>query len=376
MEKAFLVIPKVKLDQLDEALTLAETAGYKIVRIWRSRYENRLGRGLIMEIAKAAEAEKPSAIIFYGELQPSSTFTLMKKTNTNVIDRVQLILKIFIDHAGSKEAKLQIEMARIKHELPLIREFIRRSKMNELPGFLGPGGYAIDAYYKHLTSRLARLRDELEKIKKVGSIRRTMRNRAGMFHVAITGYASAGKTTLFNKITGLNMATGPEYFTTLHTKHSRVKVGGYNVVLADTVGFIRDIPPTIIEAFHSTLEEIAESDLIIFVVDASRGLGDIAEELNSGFEILSKIGATGVPIIIALNKVDLLNDGIDEKLEFVKALTEGNPLVVSVLPISAIRGDNINLLLEKIVEVIEGDTALGPVQKGIRAKTGPQARER
>jgi GTP-binding protein HflX len=371
MEKAFLIIPKAKLDQLDEALTLAETAGYKITRIWKSRYRNRLGRGLIAEIARASEEEKPSTIIFYGEPQPSSVFTLIKETGINVIDRVQLILKIFVEHAGSKEAKLQIEMARIKHELPLIREFIRRSKMGELPGFLGPGGYAIDAYYRHLTSRLARLRRELEKIKRTRSTRRTARNRAGMLHIAITGYASAGKTTLFNRITGLNKAVGPEYFTTLHTKHSRVKIKGYDMVFVDTVGFIRDIPPTIIEAFHSTLEEIAESDIIIFVVDASKCLKDIAEELSSGFEILSKIGATGIPIIIALNKIDLLEGSITEKLEFVKRLIMDNPFVASTLPISAIRGDNIGALLEEIVKVIESGVALGPLQEGVRAETRP-----
>jgi len=372
MEKAFLIIPRAKLDQLEEALALSETAGYKIVRIWKTRYRNRLGRGLIMEIARASESERPSAIIFYGEPQPSSVFMLMKEARVAVIDRVQLILKIFVDHAGSKEAKLQIEMARIKHELPLIREFIRRSKMGELPGFLGPGGYAIDAYYRHLTSRLARLRRELEKIRRTRSTRRLQRNKVGMLQVAITGYASAGKTTLFNRITGLNKATGPEYFTTLHTKHSRVRVHGRDIVFVDTVGFIKDIPPTIIEAFHSTLEEIAESNLIIFVVDSSKNLNDIAEEIASGFEILSKIGATGIPIILALNKIDLLEE-VEGRLKFVKDYVSDNPLVTSVIPISAARGDNIDVLLDKVVEVIEGGASLGPLREGFRAEARPQA---
>ncbi|MCE4621577.1 MAG: GTPase HflX, partial [Desulfurococcales archaeon] len=155
MEKAFMIIPKRESDKLDEALALAETAGYKIIRIWKTRYARRIGRGLLEEIVSAVREETPDAIIFYGEPQPSTVFQLMKGSGVKVIDRVSLILEIFVKHAGSREAQLQIEMARIKHELPLIREFIRRSKMGELPGFLGPGGYAVDAYYRNLTRRLA-----------------------------------------------------------------------------------------------------------------------------------------------------------------------------------------------------------------------------
>ncbi len=377
MERAFLVIPRSKKGQLEEALKLAETAGYRVVRIWKSRYERRLGRGLIEEISLKAEEENPDAIIVYGEPQPSTLFALMKATRRRVIDRVELILEIFVRHAGSREAKLQIEMARIKHEIPLIREMIRRSKMGELPGFLGPGGYAVDAYYRHLTSRLAKLRRELEGLRHLRSIRRSKRYREGMIHVSIVGYASAGKTTLFNRLTGLSKRVGPEYFTTLQPKHYRVRLRGMDVVFIDTVGFIRDVPPTIIEAFHSTLEEISDSNAIIFVVDASKPQGEIVEELASGFEIMEQVGAVGIPTIVAANKIDLLdNESLRDKLALLEGLASPRSEVACVLPISAYRGVNIDRLSDCVIEVAGHGGALEALREGLRATAGPQARER
>jgi len=371
MNKAYLIIPKRDSHALPEAVTLAETAGYQIARVWKSRYPNRVGRGLIAEIASHAEQDRPSVIIFYGNPQPSAVYKLMLETRTRVIDRVQLILEIFVKHAGSREAMLQIEMARIKHELPLVRELIRRSKMGELPGFLGPGRYAIDSYYRHLTSRLAKLRRELEKLRKLRSARIETRRHAGMLHVAITGYASAGKTTLFNKLTGLSKPTGPEYFTTLHPKHYRVRVSGRDVVFIDTVGFIRDVPPSIIEAFYSTLEEVASSDSIIFVVDISEDFQSIREKLLAGFETLSRIGAIGKPIIIAANKIDLLSeDELDERLSLIKAeaLALG---AVRVIPVSAAKEVNVKRVAEDAVSAALEPANLGDLWEGLRAEAWP-----
>ena len=373
MERAFLVVPRSKRGQLEEALKLAETAGYNVVRVWKSRYERRLGRGLIEEISLKAEEEDPSTIIVYGEPQPSALFALMKATRRRVIDRVELILEIFVRHAGSREAKLQIEMARIKHEIPLIREMIRRSKMGELPGFLGPGGYAIDAYYRHLTSRLAKLRRELEELRRLRSLRRSKRYLEGMVHASIVGYASAGKTTLFNRLTGLSKRVGPEYFTTLQPKHYRVRLKGRDVVFIDTVGFIREVPPTIIEAFHSTLEEISDSDAIIFVVDASKPQGEIVEEVASGFEIMEQVGAVGIPTIIAANKVDLLDsETLRNKLGLLEGLASPRSEIACVLPISAYKGVNIDRLIDCVVEVAERGGALEALREGLRAAARPQ----
>ncbi len=371
---AYLIIPRRDEEDLEEALALAETAGYSVVRVWKTRYQNRLGRGLIEEIARHAAEDKPKKIIFYGELQPSSYFKLVKESRTPVIDRVQLILEIFAMHAGTKEAKLQIEMARIRHEIPLVREWIRRSKMRELPGFLGPGGYAIDAYYRHLTSRLARLRRELEALRRVRKSRLEARKAAGLKHVSIVGYASAGKTTLFNRLTGLNEPVGPEYFTTLHPKHASITLNGEKIVLTDTVGFIRKVPPEVIEAFYSTLEEIAYSDAVIFVVDVSEHPSRVREKMLSGFETLARIGAVGMPVIAAANKIDsagpLLEDSLSAAREVAEEYADG-----VVVPISARRGENIELLLEALAEAlgVAGGSGRGTVREGVRAKARTQA---
>lgn len=374
MSKAFLVIPRRDSKYLDEAIALAETAGYQVMKIWKTRYPSRLGKGLIKEIVFAAEAYSPDTIIFYGEPQPSTVFNLMRETGKRVIDRVQLILEIFVKHAGSKEAKLQIEMARIRHELPLVREFIRRSKMGELPGFLGPGGYAIDSYYRHLTSRLARLRRELDKLRKLRSSRLENRRRAGMLHVAIVGYASAGKTTLFNRITGLSRDVGPEYFTTLHPKHYRIRTRGVDLVFIDTVGFIRDVPPTIIEAFYSTLAEISYSDAVVFVVDVSEDTDAIEDKVAAGFDTLSKIGASSVPVIVAANKVDLVDARrLEDRLTRLSGIA-GLWGARVVIPISAATGFNVDRLVKTVVEVAKdsGVDAVGSLREGLRATPGSQ----
>ncbi|GAB6148392.1 GTPase HflX [Stetteria hydrogenophila] len=373
---AYLVIPRRDEGDLEEAIALAETAGYRITRIWKTRYLNRLGRGLIEEIARHALEERPDKIIFYGDLQPSTYFRLVKESRTPVIDRVQLILEIFARHAGSREAKLQIEMARIRHEIPLVREWIRRSKMRELPGFLGPGGYAIDAYYRHLTSRLARLRRELEALRRIRRVRLESRRAAGLKHVSIVGYASAGKTTLFNRLTGLSKPVGPEYFTTLHPKHASITLKGERVVVSDTVGFIRRVPPEVIEAFYSTLEEIAYSDAVVFVVDVSEEPSRVREKMLSGFETLARIGAVGMPVIVAANKIDASTPLLAESLRVAEEVAAEHA-DGSVVPISARRGVNIDLLLEELARAlgVTGGAGGGPLREGVRAKTGAQAWE-
>ncbi len=353
VERAYLIIPRSLEDHLEEAEVLAKVAGYEIVRIWRTRYTWRLGRGLIEEIVRNIDVDRPSTIIFYGDPRPSTVFQLVKKSKVRVIDRVTLILEIFAKHAGSKEALLQIEMARIKHEIPLVREWIRRSKLGELPGFLGPGGYAIDSYYRHLTSRLSKLRRELEELRRIRRIRLEGRRKHGMIHVAIVGYASAGKTSLFNALTGESKAVGEEYFTTLQPKHTALTVNGAKIVFIDTVGFIRDVPPEIIEAFHAVLEEIKHSDAIIFVVDVSEDERVVKEKVEAGFKILARIEALGIPVVIAANKIDMIDGAeLESRLKLIEQTVSrilGEPRIV---PISATKRIGLEKLLTTITSII------------------------
>ncbi|MCS7106975.1 MAG: GTPase HflX [Acidilobaceae archaeon] len=341
-------MPRELDDHLEESLLLAKMAGYSVVRTWRTRYRRRVGRGLMEEIGRATKQDNPSTLIFYGEIQPSSAFQLMKSSRLRVIDRVMLILEIFIRHAGTREAQLQIEMAKIKHEIPLVREWLRRSKLGELPGFLGPGGYAIDGYYRHLTSRLARIRRELEDLRRQRVSRMTARRESGIPHVAIVGYASAGKTSLFNSLTGESRKVGEEYFTTLQPKHTATDIRGRKIVMIDTIGFIRDVPPEIVEAFHVVLEEIKYSDLVLFVVDISERWEVVKEKVAAGLLTLSKIGALDKPLVLAANKVDKA-EAVEEKVaglrQLLQAVRQGSPIV----SISALTGHGMEELKDAII---------------------------
>jgi len=353
--RAFLVLPLREYRYLDEALALAETAGYDVVAVYRSRYPRVIKSGLLERIKEEARSLNVETLIFYGDLQPSTAFRIMKEARLRAVDRVMLILEIFALHASSKEAKLQIEMARIKHEIPLVREIVRRKRLGEDPGFLGPGMYAADQYLRHLTRRLSRIREELEKLRRSREARLESRRRSGALHVSIVGYASAGKTSLFNALTGAERPVGPEYFTTLQPKHRGVEAGGYRLVFADTVGFIRKVPPEIIEAFHATLSEIRYSDAIVFVIDVSEPERDVREKLEAGVETLARIGALGMPMVIAANKVDAVSgDTLRERLALVRDEALALPGQPPVVPVSAATREGLDLLVDAVLARIKG----------------------
>ncbi len=351
-ERALLLLSKNFLNHYNEAVALAETAGYEIVKVKKLRREKKIGRGKTNAIKKVVEEGKITSIIYYGDIQPSSLFKLEKETRTKIIDRVMLILDIFALHVGSKEAMLQIEMAKIKHELPFMREYIRKSKMGELVGFLGPGNYGIDAYRKQQTSRLSRIKEALEEIRKREHERAVRRKMLGMTIASIVGYASAGKTSLFNAITNENKRVGQEYFTTLYPKHKTVAYKDKKVLFVDTVGFIREVPPEVIEAFYSTLEEVSLSDVIVFVVDMSEDVEVIKEKIVAGGEILRKLNAGSRPIIFALNKVDMVdNEVIEERLNTIKKISSKIKPDAEIAMVSATNKIGIEKVLERVVNL-------------------------
>ncbi len=296
-------------------------------------------------------------IVVYDEVKPHDYMMLYERTGLEVLDRTMLILEIFELHAGSLEAKLQIELARLRHRLPLVRELVRRSKMRELPGFLGPGGYAIDAYYRYVVSRIARIRRRLEELRERRMRERVKRRSAGLPHVAIVGYASAGKTTLFNRVTGERKPVDSKYFTTVHPKVKAVDLGdGVRAAFVDTVGFIARVPPEIIEAFHATLEEVTFSDIIVFVVDGTEPDTVMLKKLEEGVNILQRIGAVDKPLIAVLNKVDLLEwEEAERKLklawEAFRGMYSGT---VEAVALSARRGDGVGELVCRLRTLLNG----------------------
>ncbi len=355
------VVLVAKEKYVEDALALVRTLGAKnieLIKLSNNFKPNRkyfITKPILDKIRSMInDGVKIDKLIIYDDLKPRHVVALIRDLGVEVLDKINLILEIFALHAGSKEAKLQIEMARITHELPLIREWVNRAKLGELPGFLGPGAYAIDTYYRHLRKRLCRIRRELQELRRRRSLERSKRSRLGFPQVAIAGYTNAGKTTLFNALTGENKPTGNEMFTTLSPKAKGVLIGDFKVVFVDTVGFIRDIPAEVIEAFYATLEEIAESDLTIMVIDSSENLETIEYKVRASLETLFKVGYVGKPLIIALNKIDLVNyEHIVRVRELVsRILSSYYPWDYSLVDISAIRGTNLSKLKEVILHYL------------------------
>ncbi len=319
-----------------------------------------LRKGKLEEVRREIELseEDVNVLYVYDTLKPRQVVNLMRILRLEVKDKVGLILEIFAAHAGSKEAKLQIEMAEILHKLPLVKEWIRRSKMTEFPGFMGPGRYAVDAYYTHMRRRLSRIRRELNELRRRRCLARALRSSKGMPQIAIAGYANAGKTTLFNRLTRESKPTGPEMFTTLSPKSKAAYVNGVKVVFVDTVGFIRNVPHEVIEAFYATLEEIVESDLTVLVVDASESIDVVLSKLDSSVRTLRTIGFIGKPLIVALNKVDLIGDATLVLSSASSLLKRIYPWTCSTVAISALKGYGIDKLLTIISRLLKTKATL------------------
>jgi len=272
-----------------------------------------IGRGKVEQlkriVSKYTAQKDKITVIVDGSLKPIQYFNLVKTLgNVEIIDRVQLILEIFDKHAGSKEAKLQIELARLKHIVPIIKEWVRQRKLGELPGFLGAGKYKVESYYLLIKRRITHIERELKRIRSQREKLRKHRQELGLRTIAIVGYTSAGKTTLFNVLTGEAKKIGKELFTTLSPKVKSAFINGAKVLFLDTVGFIDYVPLEIIEAFFSTLEEIVDAEVLILVVDISEEHSEILRKMRGVIETFAKIGVSGKPMVIVANKIDLVRD--------------------------------------------------------------------
>ncbi|MEM1639344.1 MAG: GTPase HflX [Desulfurococcaceae archaeon] len=360
--KTFVLIPRKYVDFVDEELALVKTiygsiVDYIIVKNTNSK--TYLSKDKIEKI-KSRDFDK---LVVMDKLKPSQFINLARELKRDIADRIMVILEIFANHAGSREALLQIELARLRYTLPLIKEAIRYAKLGELHGFLGAGRYGYEKYYTMLKKREARVRRELEKLRLIRGIRRKARVEAGLPHVVIVGYTCAGKTSLFNTLTGLSKPVGPEPFTTLSPKSYRVNYRDVDFIVTDTVGFIRDIPPEVIESFYATLEEVSEADIVVDVVDASKKLSEVISEIETGKEILRRIGAYNKPVVYALNKIDKLQSLNNVLDEVGKYLREHDDIV----PISCAKKLNIDLLLDKIREKLVVKGYKSNEEKNIRA---------
>lgn len=352
--KALLVevVKSINDSRTKEFIELAKAAGYKIVGVLQqsrripdpSYY---LGKGKVTELAEMVKTLKPDKVIFNKELRPNQAINLENLTKIEVIDRIQLILEIFTKRAGTKEAKLQIELAQLKYLLPKLKMHVKYAKREEFPGFRGPGYYQTAKYEKMIKKRIAKIERELRKIRCEREERRKIRRELGFSLVALTGYSNAGKSTLLNKLTKSNVPADDKLFTTLGTYTRFAQFNGRKVLLSDTIGFVEDLPHLVIEAFKSTLEEITLADLIILVVDVSEPIQEIIRKINTANKVLEEVAATEKPILTALNKIDKLSfKEIEEKMSKIKEHVS-NPV-----PISALYGYNLDKLCTKAEQLL------------------------
>ena len=332
---------------LKELESLAEAAGYRTIatieQIRKADPSFQIGRGKVEEIARLIKEHNAEKIIFDNKLKSIHAYNLAKKTGVEAIDRFQLILEIFSKRASTAEAKLQIELAKLRYELAHAKEKVRLAKMEEQPGFMGLGAYEVDVYRWTVQRQIHTIQEKLKKIKKKRRFQRRQRQEIGFSSISMAGYTYAGKSTLFNALAKETVPTGKGLFTTLSTTTRIIELFGKRVLLTDTVGFIDRLPITLIEAFRSTLEETIFSDMILLVADASEQLEEIKRKLSVSLDTIQDIGAHGIPIVTAFNKIDLLS-----KQEIQQLMHEVKNLAPNIIPISAQYDVNLSSLKQKI----------------------------
>ncbi|AFK22713.1 GTPase HflX [Pyrococcus sp. ST04] len=357
--RAIGVIRKSRRERVsrEEFEELLKSAGYEVLAIVEQVREEHprynIGPGKLEEIKRLVKELNPDKVVFANKLTPSQAYNLWKELRVDIIDKWQLVLEIFEKRAHSKEAKLQVELANLQYELPLVKEAIRRIKMGDRAGFKGMGEYQVHQYFKHIRYRMGKIREELEKIRAEREIRRKKREEEGFVLIALAGYTNAGKSTLLNALTGESIDAKNQMFTTLDTTTRRFKVRGKTMLITDTVGFIDDLPPFIVEAFHSTLEEIVKADVIILVLDASEPWPEIRRKFFASLDVLRELKALDRPMIVALNKMDLTNrEDIEKKAILLRELVDGRANIVEIVKISA-KTKTLNELYNAIERAIE-----------------------
>ncbi len=297
-------------ESLEEFRLLADSAGVQVAALIegkRQRPDAALyaGSGKVQEIAAAVLQHHASLVIFNHDLSPAQQRNLSGLMNVRVIDRSMLILDIFAQRAQSHEGKLQVELAQLRYlSTRLAGQGVSMGQQKGGIGLRGPGETQLETDRRKLDRRVQLLNERLAKLKRQRSVQRRARSRSGVLSVSIVGYTNAGKSTLFNAMTRANAYAADQLFATLDTTTRRVFLPGHGqIVLSDTVGFIRHLPHSLVAAFRGTLEETAQADLLLHVVDASSH--DRERQIAEVDKVLAEIGAQHVPQILVLNKIDL-----------------------------------------------------------------------
>jgi len=332
-------------EELEELAALADTAGAEVVGVLtQTRKEINpayfIGQGKAEELARMCSELSADLVIFNHDLTPAQARNLEKLLNTRVVDRTELILDIFAKRARTKQAMLQVELAQLQYQLPRLRRMWQHlSRLGGGIGTRGPGETQLEVDQRRAKKRIADLQRQLQEIQRQTSTRVQSRKERELFTIALVGYTNVGKSTLMNALTKANVFVEDRLFATLDaTTRVLYLPDGHKVLLTDTIGFIRKLPPHLIASFHATLEEVRTADLLLHVVDVSHPAMD--EHIKVVEETLQEIGAGDKLTILVLNKADKLPPDWDKE-----ALLRRYPNAVLV---SALTGEGLDTLLLRI----------------------------
>jgi GTP-binding protein HflX len=345
-------------EDTEEIRALLKTLGMEVTKEFvqnrsRAHRESFLGPGRIEEILKEIKELDVDLIVVNGVLKPSQHHFLEMKFQMECIDRTGVILRIFTDHAHTPEAIAQVTLAKLRYELPFLREWIHKSKSGDRPGFLAGGAYATDVYFEHAKTHARKIEVNLSEVSRQREITRTRRREKGYSLVSLAGYTNAGKSALMNRLCNAGVDVDDRLFSTLSTTTRRISSIKGNILMSDTVGFIRDLPPDLINAFNSTLEEIYDADLILLVFDASEPDELLRIKLNTSLKILLP-KVENRSIVVIGNKIDLLSK---ESRHRVVGLVEPIIQPYDLILVSSVSEEGLDLLRERILRV-QGHTCI------------------
>lgn len=332
---------------LEEFRFLAESAGAQVADMVTTRRgkpvpSTFIGSGKVEELAEQVRNEKIDLVLFNHDLSPIQVRNLERVLKCRVLDRTELILDIFALRARSHEGKLQVELAQLERlSTRLVRGWTHLERQKGGIGLRGPGETQLETDRRLMRDRIRSLNKRLKKVRTQRNLRRKTRNKIPIPTVSLVGYTNAGKSTLFNRLTGAEVYTADQLFATLDPTMRRLNLDGrLSIILADTVGFIRDLPHGLVEAFKSTLEEVAQADLLLHVIDMQSPEKDAC--MFQVDKVLQEIGANTVPTILVFNKIDIY--GQPARLE-----RDENGMIRRIW-LSAVTGEGIDLLMRALEE--------------------------